>query len=72
MSTWEYTQDTCDVWEIHHLSNHMAEHGWEPVFAVECIESVQLNDKIGDGNGPRRAGRPLRPYTILFRRAVTA
>lgn len=27
----EYQSASCDVWQVAHLCNHMAEHGWEPV-----------------------------------------
>ena len=67
---WEYTQNPCDVFELHHMCNYMAGHGWEPVFAVESHEGVQLPEHIDREMGTLRKGRPLRPYTILFRRPI--
>lgn len=66
---WEYQTGTCDVWEIQHLCNYMAEYGWEPI-AMNPIPNdiVRLPERIGDDNGPMRKGRPSQAHIVLFRR----
>lgn len=70
---WEYTADACDIWEIHHLCNHYAWNGgWEPVFVVESHAGVNLPERIGDDNSPRRNYKALKPYEVVFRRVLKA
>lgn len=70
MTNWEYTSDTCDVWELHHLCNHFAQFSWEPVTVVPVsVDGLRLPAKIGVDNGPPlRAGPAVSPLVVLFRR----
>lgn len=69
---WEYTQDGCDVWQIAHLCNHFAEHGWDVVSVVESHEGMKVPERAGDPNGPLASHKALRPYVVLFRRPFVA
>jgi hypothetical protein len=64
----EWTQDTCDVWQIAHLINEFAGSGWEPVFVVEGWHGVKVNERVGDETS--RPVNPLRPYVVVFRRPI--
>ena len=65
----EYTQDACDVWQIAHVCNYMAEHGWDVVTIVPSHPNVKVPVHASDPNGPLRDGALL-PYVILFRRPI--
>ena len=65
----EYTQGSCDYWELHHLCNHMAGHGWTPVQVIPIpADSVRLPEKVSDDNSPLRKTPALFPYQVLFSR----
>jgi hypothetical protein len=64
---WEYTSNSCEQWQIHHLCNYFARFGWEPVQVWPIDpESVQLPASVEDENGPLRPAH--RPVMALFRR----
>jgi hypothetical protein len=66
---YEWTQDSCDVWQIAHLCNEFAySGGWEPVFIVEDHSGVKVSERVGDDTA--RMVQPLRPYVVVFRRPI--
>jgi hypothetical protein len=66
---WEYTQGTCDVWQLAHLCNHFAEHGWDVVAVVESYAGVKVPHRVGDDTD--RTYEALKPFEVLFRRPLT-
>lgn len=65
---WEYQQGVCDVWQIAHLCNHMAGHGWEFVSMVESYQGQYVTRKVDDEDGPTYEA--LKGVVVLFRRPI--
>lgn len=65
--TFEYQSATCDAWQVAHLCNHMADHGWEPVALADAHhERAKAYSNIGDENGAMYSAVKL--ILVLFRR----
>ncbi len=63
----EYQSDTCDVWQVAHLCNHMAGHGWEPIQVFDAhYDDAKVHHKVDDENSGLY--RALRKTAVLFRR----
>ncbi len=64
---WEYQSGTCDVWQVAHLCNHMAAHGWEPVQVFDAhYDDAKVHRTAGDESSDMC--RALRKTGVLFRR----
>ncbi len=72
MTAFEYTQMTCDVWQMHHLANRWADaYGWEVVSVVPLPAGMDVPERVGDEDSPSvRAS--IQPVALLFRRPVPA
>jgi hypothetical protein len=63
----EYQSATCDVWQVAHFVNHMAERGWEPVSMADGhYPGAQAYKDARDGNSPMY--NALKRMVVLFRR----
>jgi hypothetical protein len=69
MTDYEYTQMTCDAWQMHHLANRWADkYGWESVSVVSLPVGHQVPKEIGVEDSPSVDG--VAPVAILFRRRI--
>lgn len=63
----EYQSASCDIWQIAHLCNRMARHGWEPVSMADGhYEGAQAYKDPCDENSPMY--NALKAIVVLFRR----
>ena len=63
---WVYQQGVCDVWQIAHLCNYMAEYGWEFLSMVESYDGQLVSETVRDDDGPLH--KALKGIVVLFRR----
>ncbi len=63
----EYQSATCDVWQVAHLCNWMAEHGWEPTAVTDAHhdDAKASRDVRDENSGLYRA---VKLMLVLFRR----
>lgn len=63
----EYQSATCDRWQVAHLCNHMAEHGWEPVSVADGhYDGAKVHRTAGDESSPLYDA--VKAMLVLFRR----
>ncbi len=66
---YDYTQMTCDIWQIHNLaSDWQYRYGWEVVSVVNSYPEAKVPSVVGDENSPHIKG--LQPCVLLFRRPI--
>ncbi len=66
MTAWEYTDGSCDVWQLAHLCNFFAENGWEPVAVTDGSPGQKASRNVRDDDGPMYEA--IAPKVVLFRR----
>lgn len=63
----EYQSASCDLWQVAHLCNHMAEHGWEPITVADAHhDGAQAYHDVRNENS--NLYRAVKLMLVLFRR----
>jgi hypothetical protein len=68
VSNWEYTQASCDIWQVGHLCTYFALKGWEPVQVFPSVEGIRVLRDVTHREGTTMLATA--PHEVLFRRPI--
>lgn len=66
----EYTQQVCDLWQMHHLASEFGYKGWEAVGVVNVNHGMKVANDVRQPDGPEYVA--VNPVAVLFRRPWSA
>lgn len=68
--TWEYSYETCELWQMADLAmDWQAKHGWEVVSVVNAPRLLATVSEFDEHGEPKRVAL-VEPVAILFRRPI--